>query len=55
MIESLALDVLYDNKDNGFKVTQVWTHQFMKHYMNWTFKVNTTMTSKLPLDWEEQG
>jgi hypothetical protein len=27
----------------------------VKHYMNWTFNVSITSTSKLPLDWEEQG
>jgi hypothetical protein len=55
MIESLAFDVLCDNKDNGFKVIQVWIHQFMEHYMNWTFRVSITIANKLSLDWEEQG
>ncbi len=39
MIESLAFDVLCDNKASGFKITQ-----------EWTFKVNITSAIKLPLD-----
>jgi hypothetical protein len=31
MIESLAFDVLCDNKASGFKITQEWTLQFMKN------------------------
>ena len=27
----------------------------MKVYMNWTIRKGTTVTSKLPLDWMEQG
>jgi hypothetical protein len=55
MIESLALDVICDTKLDGFKVIREWTCQFMKHYMNWTFKVNTTIVTKLPIDWQEKG
>jgi len=55
MNESLAIDVFFDNKLGGFKIIQKWTHQFMKHCMNWTFKVNIIIVSKLPLDWQEQG
>jgi hypothetical protein len=55
MIKSLTLDVICDTKLNGFKVTRKRTHQFVKHYMNWTLKVSTTCTSKLLVDWQEKG
>ncbi len=55
MIKSLALDVICDTKLGGFKVIQKWTRQFMKHYMNWTFKASTTIVNKLPTDWQEKG
>jgi hypothetical protein len=49
-IESLALDVTCDTKPRRFKVTRGWTHQFMKHYMNWTLRATITCTSKFPVD-----
>ncbi len=54
MIESLACEVIH-NALEGFKVTRKWICQFLKQYMNWTFKVETTTTSKLPNDWDQQG
>jgi hypothetical protein len=54
MIKSLTLYVLCDNTISGFKVIQKWTCQFMKHYINWTFRVTNTPTSKLPSTWQQQ-
>jgi hypothetical protein len=39
----------------GFSVTREWSRQFMKQYMCWTYKVATTITSKLPPNWVTQG
>jgi hypothetical protein len=50
MIGFLAPYMFSNNKHGGFKVIQEWTHQFMKHYMNQTFKVSTTATNKFPLN-----
>jgi hypothetical protein len=55
MIKSLALDVIYDTKPGGFKVIRKWTHQFIKHYMNWTFRASITIVSKLPAVWQKKG
>ncbi len=51
MFKSLAFDVICDTNPGGVKVAWKWTHQFMKRYMNWTFKANTTIFSKLPTNW----
>jgi len=51
MIKSLAPNVICDTKFSGFKVIQKRTHQFVKHYMNWTLKASTTCISKVPIDW----
>lgn len=49
MIESLAPNMICDNKASGFKNTWKWIRQFMKHYMSWTFRVSTIIVSKLAL------
>jgi hypothetical protein len=54
MIKSLTLDVICDTKPGGFKVTQEWTHQFMKHHMNWTFRASIIATNKFPTNWQEK-
>ncbi len=55
MTESLAPNVICDSKPSGFKVISKWTCQFVKHYMNWTFKVNTITINKLPTYWQDKG
>jgi hypothetical protein len=52
MIEYLTLDVICDTKLGGFKITQNWEWicQFMKHYMNWTFRASIIATSKFPIN-----
>jgi hypothetical protein len=32
-----------------------WIRQFLDQYMNWSFRLGTTSTSKLPSDWKQQG
>jgi hypothetical protein len=46
MIESLAPEILYNGR-GGFIVTREWTRQFLKHYMNWSFHMTTTISNKL--------
>jgi predicted dithiol-disulfide oxidoreductase (DUF899 family) len=29
-------------------------YQFLKQYMNWTFKVATTTTNQFPINWKHQ-
>jgi hypothetical protein len=48
MIKFLTLDVICDTKPGGFKVTQEWTRQFVKHYMNWTFRASIITINKFP-------
>jgi len=38
----------------GFTITRKWTYQFMKQYMNWSFKMAATTTSKLLPNWSKQ-
>jgi hypothetical protein len=54
MIESLDLEILC-NGHGGFVVIREWTKQFLKHYMNWSFCMPTTITNKMPTNWHEQG
>jgi len=53
MIQSLAPHVIHDTP-RGFKVTKEWTHQFLKLYINWNFRVGNTIASIMPMDWMEQ-
>jgi len=52
MIESLAPKI-FCNGHGGFFVTREWTTQFLKHYMNWSFRMATTTTRKMPANWHE--
>ncbi len=54
MIEFLTPNVICDTKPSGFKVTREWTRQFMKHYMNWTFRASIITTNKFPTNWQEK-
>ena len=54
MIEALAPELI-DDTPGGFSVSMRWTREFVKFYMNWTFHKGTTVASKLPTDWMEQG
>lgn len=49
VIKSLALEIVCDAL-GGFKVTREWIHQFLKQYMNLTFKVGMTTKNKVPND-----
>lgn len=46
----LALKIIHNNPKQ-FKVKCEWSRQFLKHCMNWTFKVGNTTSSKLFMDW----
>jgi len=54
MIEAKALELIREG-NGGFLVTRKRTRQFMKQFMNWSFRILTTTASKLPPNWEEQG
>jgi hypothetical protein len=49
MIQSFAFEIIC-NGHGGFVVTREWNRQFLKHYMNWSFHMATTTTSKMPID-----
>jgi hypothetical protein len=49
MKKSLALEIICDAL-GVFKVTRDWIRQFLKQYMNLTFKVGMTIKKKLPND-----
>jgi hypothetical protein len=49
VMKSLALEIVCDAL-GGFKVTREWIHQFLKQYMNLTFKVGMKTKNKLPND-----
>ncbi len=36
-------------------VTREWVCQFLKQYMNWSFRIVTFIASKFPIDWTLQG
>jgi hypothetical protein len=36
-------------------VTRKWSKKFIKQYMCWTYRVATTIASKLPPNWLAQG
>lgn len=50
MTKVIALKIIHNNPKQ-FKVICEWSHQFLKHCMNWTFKVSNTTSSKLFMDW----
>jgi hypothetical protein len=54
MIESFSPKILC-NGHGGFVVTREWTRHFLKHYMNWSFHMATTIVNKMPTNWHEQG
>jgi hypothetical protein len=54
MIESFVLEILC-NGHGGFVVIREWTRNFLKHYMNWSFRMATIATNKMPTIWHEQG
>jgi len=54
MIEGKAPELIREGRE-GFLMTREWTRQLMKHFMNWSFRIPTTVASKLLADWEEQG
>jgi hypothetical protein len=49
MKKSLALEIICDAL-GVFKVTRDWIRQFLKQYMNLTFKVGMTIKKKQPND-----
>jgi hypothetical protein len=49
VIKSFALEIVCDAL-GGFKVTREWIHQFLKQYMNLTFKVEMKTKNKVPND-----
>jgi hypothetical protein len=51
--KSFAFKVIHDAL-GGFNVIREWIHQFLKQYMNWTFKVEIIATSKLSNYWDQQ-
>jgi hypothetical protein len=53
MIESFVLEILC-NGHGGFVVIREWTRIFLKHYMNWSFRMATITTNKMPTIWHEQ-
>ncbi len=54
IIESLTPKIFY-NGHGGFIISREWTKQFLKHYMNWSFRMATIAVNKMPTDWHEQG
>jgi hypothetical protein len=48
MIESTTSKILQQGP-GGFIITRKWTHQFMKQYMNWFFRMDTTTTNNYHL------
>ena len=53
MIEAVAPELI-DDTLAGFYVLMRWTREFLKFYINWTFRKGTTAANKLPIDWMEQ-
>jgi len=50
MIESITLEIFL-NGLKRFIAKREWIHQFMKQYMNWSFKMAITIINRLPPNW----
>jgi hypothetical protein len=54
MIQSIIPKLIRPRRGR-FTITRKWFKQFMKQYMCWTYRVATTIISKLPPNWLAQS
>ena len=50
MIKVVAPELI-DDTHEGFSMSMRWTREFVKFYMNWTFRKGTTTANKVFIDW----